>query len=381
MTAEATVSTTSVTDPIDVRGLRIRNRIWIAPMCQYSVMAYDGVPTDWHRVHYGALAAIEPTYTLYVDADTDNAHDDDDNSYLHVGETLYLKHSNEKGVGVITRVTGEDYIVESVSPVMDLWDADRLASANPIDVSPGYVGLFRAVVSRGGAEFPVVVDPKIAREGVRGGKCPGADGFQVGDIRALVERDVLASCKSRGVRPLSVEFHACGGVAYGRLEEGGPYAALASGSHYEYSDYYEENMGRALGFKVNAGPAVTSDTARVLVMFDDDVPSSALAGIAGEFGARASSAGPGAGGRLLLVLASVPDGVSREVLSRLAGDFDNGFDFANQKDARVLKKDLAGLDALPDYVDNGYQYVFAYEDLASAMVCWNSEGGWTSCVL
>ena len=38
-------------------------------------------------------------------------------------------------------------------------------------------------------------------------------------------------------------------------------------------------MGRALGFKVNAGPAVTSDTARVLVMFDDDVPSSALAGM------------------------------------------------------------------------------------------------------
>ncbi|ERG65141.1 hypothetical protein L332_11910 [Agrococcus pavilionensis RW1] len=57
MTAEATISTTSVTDAIDVRGLRIRNRIWIAPMCQYSVMAYDGVPTDWHRVHYGALAA------------------------------------------------------------------------------------------------------------------------------------------------------------------------------------------------------------------------------------------------------------------------------------------------------------------------------------
>ncbi len=276
---------------------------------------------------------------------------------------------------------GEDYIVESVSPVMDLWDADRLVSANPIDVSPGYVGLFRAVVSRGGAEFPVVVDPKIAREGVRSGKCPGADGFQVGDIRALVERDAFASCESLGVRPLAVEFHACGGVAYGRLEEGGPYAALASESHYEYSDYYEENMGSTLGFKVNAGPAVTSDTARVLVLLDDDVPSSVLAGIAGEFGTRASSAGPGAGGRLLLVLASVPDGVSREVLSRLAGDFDNGFDFANQKDARVLKKDLAGLDALPDYVDNGYQYVFAYEDLASAMVCWNSEGGWTSCVL
>ncbi|ROR66844.1 oxidoreductase [Agrococcus jenensis] len=51
------MSAPSITDPIEVRGLRVRNRIWIAPMCQYSVMAYDGVPTAWHRVHYGALAS------------------------------------------------------------------------------------------------------------------------------------------------------------------------------------------------------------------------------------------------------------------------------------------------------------------------------------
>lgn len=51
------MSAVSVADPIAIRGLRIRNRIWIAPMCQYSVMAYDGVPVEWHRVHYGALAA------------------------------------------------------------------------------------------------------------------------------------------------------------------------------------------------------------------------------------------------------------------------------------------------------------------------------------
>ncbi|WP_144721960.1 oxidoreductase [Agrococcus jejuensis] len=48
---------TSVVDGMRLRGLELRNRIWIAPMCQYSVDAYDGVPTDWHRVHYGALAA------------------------------------------------------------------------------------------------------------------------------------------------------------------------------------------------------------------------------------------------------------------------------------------------------------------------------------
>ncbi|WP_051259155.1 oxidoreductase [Schaalia suimastitidis] len=38
-------------------GLTMKNRAIVAPMCQYSVTAGDGKPTDWHFVHYGALAA------------------------------------------------------------------------------------------------------------------------------------------------------------------------------------------------------------------------------------------------------------------------------------------------------------------------------------
>ncbi|WP_411721931.1 NADH:flavin oxidoreductase/NADH oxidase [Mycetocola sp.] len=43
-------------DPLTLRGLTVRNRLWIAPMCQYSVFAEDGVPTDWHLVHLGQFA-------------------------------------------------------------------------------------------------------------------------------------------------------------------------------------------------------------------------------------------------------------------------------------------------------------------------------------
>lgn len=39
-----------------LRELEVRNRLWVSPMCQYSVPAADGVPTDWHLQHYGALA-------------------------------------------------------------------------------------------------------------------------------------------------------------------------------------------------------------------------------------------------------------------------------------------------------------------------------------
>jgi len=41
-------------EPITLRSLTMRNRVWLAPMCQYS--ATDGVPHDWHLVHLGARA-------------------------------------------------------------------------------------------------------------------------------------------------------------------------------------------------------------------------------------------------------------------------------------------------------------------------------------
>lgn len=47
---------TSLFDPIDLRGVRVRNRIWVSPMCQYTVDQRDGVPTDWHLVHLGSFA-------------------------------------------------------------------------------------------------------------------------------------------------------------------------------------------------------------------------------------------------------------------------------------------------------------------------------------
>jgi 2,4-dienoyl-CoA reductase-like NADH-dependent reductase (Old Yellow Enzyme family) len=40
--------------PIALRGLSLPNRVWLAPMCEYS--AVDGVPNDWHLVHLGSRA-------------------------------------------------------------------------------------------------------------------------------------------------------------------------------------------------------------------------------------------------------------------------------------------------------------------------------------
>jgi 2,4-dienoyl-CoA reductase-like NADH-dependent reductase (Old Yellow Enzyme family) len=48
---------TKLFETISIRDLTVRNRIWVAPMCQYSAEEQDGVPTEWHLVHYGARAA------------------------------------------------------------------------------------------------------------------------------------------------------------------------------------------------------------------------------------------------------------------------------------------------------------------------------------
>jgi anthraniloyl-CoA monooxygenase len=40
--------------PFRLRGMTLANRVVVSPMCQYS--ATDGVPGDWHLVHYGARA-------------------------------------------------------------------------------------------------------------------------------------------------------------------------------------------------------------------------------------------------------------------------------------------------------------------------------------
>lgn len=41
-------------DPLTLRGVTLRNRIGVSPMCEYS--SQDGFPNDWHLVHLGSRA-------------------------------------------------------------------------------------------------------------------------------------------------------------------------------------------------------------------------------------------------------------------------------------------------------------------------------------
>src|SRR5262245_56586061 len=45
---------TPMFQPFRLRGMTLANRVVVSPMCQYS--AQDGLPGDWHLVHYGSRA-------------------------------------------------------------------------------------------------------------------------------------------------------------------------------------------------------------------------------------------------------------------------------------------------------------------------------------
>lgn len=45
----------SLFDPLTLRGVTLRNRIALSPMCQYS--SEDGFANDWHLVHLGSRAS------------------------------------------------------------------------------------------------------------------------------------------------------------------------------------------------------------------------------------------------------------------------------------------------------------------------------------
>jgi len=48
--------TSALFSPLELRGTTFRNRLWLAPLCQYSVEKLDGVPNDWHFAHLSSFA-------------------------------------------------------------------------------------------------------------------------------------------------------------------------------------------------------------------------------------------------------------------------------------------------------------------------------------
>ena len=138
-----------------------------------AVFAKAGDDASGVIAHYGSLAVIEPTHALYVAADNSQAYDDDENRYLHAGETLYLKCGNEKGTGIVTSVSGNAYNVDILTGSFDVGDTVRCyrESGTPSDSETG-----RGRVTRY-ADISVAAEGRIAAVHVKAG-----DTVSVGDL-------------------------------------------------------------------------------------------------------------------------------------------------------------------------------------------------------
>ena len=138
-----------------------------------AVFGAAGDDASGVTARYGSVIVIEPELPLYVAASTAQAYDDDDNRYLHAGETLYLKCGSEKGTGRVTSVSGSSYIVEILTGNFDPGDTVRCfrESGMPSDSETG-----RGSVARY-ADVNIAAQGRIAAVHVKAG-----DTVKTGDL-------------------------------------------------------------------------------------------------------------------------------------------------------------------------------------------------------
>ncbi|HVY00831.1 MAG TPA: NADH:flavin oxidoreductase/NADH oxidase [Pseudorhodoplanes sp.] len=153
--------TSALFTPVRLAGLELKNRIVVAPMCQYS--AQDGCATDWHMTHLGMLAnsgaalmVVEATgverigrithgcHGLYSDANED-AIQRVVNHCRRIGKArigIQLAHAGRKassqlpwqgGKGLRPNEDPWETIAPSAIPYGDDWPAPREATRDDLD--------------------------------------------------------------------------------------------------------------------------------------------------------------------------------------------------------------------------------------------------------
>ena len=175
-----------------------------------AVFAAEGDDASGVMNHYGALAVIEPEYPLYIDANTDDAHDDDDNRYIHAGETLYLKCGDEKGKGIVTQVNGKYYTVQVLEGDFDLNDTVRCyrESAMPYDSETG-----RGKAKRY-ADIAVAASGRVTRVHVQPGDKVSTGDLLFETVDAMSAKDASADIAAPVSGAVTALYAASGAQVY-----------------------------------------------------------------------------------------------------------------------------------------------------------------------
>jgi anthraniloyl-CoA monooxygenase len=139
--------------PFRLRGMTLTNRVVVSPMCMYS--AIDGVPNDWHLVHYGARAigGAGLMFTEMTDVSPD--------ARISPGCTGLW---NDEQVSAWTRIVDFVHSVSNVKFCLQIGHAGRKASTKFMwegDARPLDDGNWPVV---GASPLPYFEDSQVPRE-------------------------------------------------------------------------------------------------------------------------------------------------------------------------------------------------------------------------
>ncbi|MCL6547496.1 MAG: NADH:flavin oxidoreductase/NADH oxidase [Alicyclobacillus sp.] len=162
--------------PFALKGLQLKNRVMMSPMCQYSVTARDGKPNEWHLVHYTsrAVGGAGLVMTEMTDVEPDG------------------------------RITDYD---------LGLWSDDHVPAfariAEACHRHGAKVGIQIAHAGRKAQDAEVPVAPSAIRFPADGYKTPRA--LTTDEVKRLVEKFHLAAARAVKAGVDTVELHAAHG--------------------------------------------------------------------------------------------------------------------------------------------------------------------------
>jgi len=176
-------------EPLTIRDVTFKNRVFVSPMCQYS--AHDGVPTDWHLVHLGSRA-VGGAGLVVVEATGVSAE-----GRISLGDTGLWNDEQARAFARIAKFVRDQGAV----PGIQLAHAGRKASTEV----PWQGG--KPLTAAGGAWTTVGPSP------IPFGEYPAPREATAADLDAIVDQFVSAARRAREAGFQVVELH----MAHGYL--------------------------------------------------------------------------------------------------------------------------------------------------------------------
>lgn len=279
--------TAALFQPITVRGLQIRNRVWLPALCQYSVTARDGVPTDWQLVHLGAVAtggaglilteatAVVPEGRI-SDHDTGIWNDDQVQAWRRVVDFV---HSQGAVIGMQLAHAGRKASVWPDGLGMPVGVSQPISEGGWPTVAPSAIAFGNYAVPRAleAAEIPDIIDAFVsgAERAITAGfdlvEVHAAHGYLIHEFlsplsnqrtdewggslenRARLLREIVRGIRARIDAPILVRFSASDWVEGGWDVE--QTSQVARWLHDDGADFFDiSSAGLVADAKIAIGP-------------------------------------------------------------------------------------------------------------------------------